>query len=56
LEDILTHNFRQWRTQNVFMGDFIQWNIVVICLCAVFVMSKFDVIFMFPNQRFGEGC
>ena len=24
--------------------------------CAVFVMSQYDVIFMFPNQRFGEVC
>jgi len=24
--------------------------------CAVFVTSQFDVIFMFPNQRFGEVC
>jgi len=28
---------------------------VVICVwCALFVTSQFDVIFMFPNQRFGE--
>jgi len=28
---------------------------VVICIwCALFVTSQFDVIFMFPNQRFGE--
>jgi len=38
-------------------GGFIQWHMVVICLwCAVFVTSRFDVIFMFPNQRFGEVC
>jgi len=24
--------------------------------CALFVTSQFDVIFMFPNQRFGEDC
>jgi len=37
------------------MGGFIQWHMVVICIwCALFVMSQFDVIFMFPNQRFGE--
>jgi len=48
----------QWRTQKIFMGGgFIQWHTVVICLwCAVFVTSRFDVIFMFPNQRFGEVC
>jgi len=37
------------------MGGFIQWLKVFICLwCAVFVTSQFDVILMFPNQRFGE--
>jgi len=47
----------QWRTQQIFMGSFIQWHMVVICLwCAVFVTLKFDVIFMFLNQRFGEVC
>jgi len=36
------------------MGGFIQWHKVFICLwCAVFVTSQFDVILMFPNQRFG---
>jgi len=30
---------------------------VVICIwCALFVTSQFDVISMFPNQRFGEVC
>jgi len=34
---------------------FIQWYVVVICIwCPLFVMSQFDVMFMFPNQRFGE--
>jgi len=38
-------------------GGFIQWHMVIIFLwCAVFAMSQFDVIFMFPNQRFGEAC
>jgi len=46
----------RWHTQIIFMGGFIQWNMVVICLCAVFVTSQFDVIFRFPNQRFGEVC
>ena len=47
----------QWRTQKIFMGDFYQWHMVVICIwCSLFVTSQFDVIFMFPNQRFGEVC
>ena len=47
----------QWRTQKIFMGCFIQWHMVVICIrCALFVMSQFDLIFMFPNQHFGEVC
>jgi len=25
-------------------------------LCALFVTLQFDVVFMFPNQRFGEVC
>jgi len=30
---------------------------VVICIwCALFVTSQFDVIFMFPNQRFDKVC
>jgi len=38
-------------------GGFIQWHMVVICIWyAVFVTSQFDVIFMFPNQRFREIC
>jgi len=38
-------------------GVFIQWDTVVICIwCALFVTSQFDVIFMYPNQRFGEVC
>jgi len=40
-----------------FSWGFIQWHMVLIYLwCAVFVTSHFDVIFMFPNQRFGEVC
>jgi len=47
----------QWRTQKIFMGGFIQWHMVVIYIwCALFVTSHFDVIFMFPNQRFREIC
>jgi len=47
----------QWRTQKISMGDFIQWHVVLIYICyALFVTSQFDVIFMFPNQRFGEVC
>jgi len=36
-------------------GEFIQSQMVVICIwCVLFVTSKFDVIFMFPSQHFGE--
>jgi len=46
----------QWRRQKIFMTrGFIQCHTVVICIwCALFVTSQFDVIFLFPNQRFGE--
>ena len=38
-------------------GVFIQWHRVVICIwCALFVTSQFDVIVLFPNQRFGDVC
>jgi len=41
--------------ENFHGGGFIQWHMVVICSwCALFVTSQFDVIFMFPNQRFGK--
>jgi len=41
----------------MFMGGFIQWPMVVICiLCALFVTSQIDVIFMFLNQSFGKVC
>jgi len=37
------------------MGGFNQWHMVIICIwCALFVTSQYDVIFLFPNQRFGE--
>jgi len=53
----LTRCPKQWRTQKIFMGGFVQCHMVVICIwCALFVTSQFDVIFMFPNQRFGEVC
>jgi len=43
--------------KNFHGGIFIQWHMVVICIwCALFLMSHFDVIFMFPNQRFREVC
>ena len=48
--------YNQWRTQKIFMGGFIQWGMVVIFMMCAFVTSKFDVIVMFPNQRFGEVC
>ena len=36
---------------------FIQWHMVVIFIwCVPFVTSQFDVIFILPNQRFGEVC
>jgi len=49
-----------WRTfsgvrRKFSWGRFIQWHRVVICiLCALFVTSQFDVIVLFPNQRFSE--
>jgi len=40
-----------------FHGGLIQWHMVVIRIWfALFVTSQFNVIFMFPNQRFGEVC
>jgi len=43
--------------ENYHGGGFIQWHMVVICIwCALFVTSQLDVIFMFPNQRFGDVC
>jgi len=40
-----------------FHGGFIQWHMVVICICcALFATSQFDLIFVLPNQRFGEVC
>jgi len=48
---------QQWRTQKIFMGGFIQWHRIVISIwCALIVTSQFDVIVLFPNQRFGEVC
>ena len=36
-------------------GVLVQGHTVVICIwCSLFVTSQFDVISMFPNQRFGE--
>ena len=48
---------KHWHTQKKFHGGFhsvahgghLYW-------CALFVTSQFDVIFMFPNQHFGEVC
>jgi len=43
--------------ENFHGGSFIQWHMVVICIwCTLFVTSQFDVVFTFPNQRFGEVC
>jgi len=39
------------------MGGFHSVAYGGLCLwCAVFVTSQFDVIFVFPNQSFGEVC
>jgi len=41
----------QWRKQKFFMGGFIQWHVVVICIwCALFVTSQFDAIFMLQGE------
>jgi len=47
----------QWRTQNIFMGGFhsVAYGIHLFW-CALFVTSQFDVMFMFPNQPFGDVC
>jgi len=38
-------------------GWFVQGHMVVFCIwCALFVTSQFDVISIFPKQRFGEVC
>ena len=38
-------------------GGFIKWHAVAISIsCALFATSQLYVIFMFPNQRFGEVC
>jgi len=43
--------------ENFHWRGFNLWHMVVICIWyALFVTSQFDVIFMFPNQRFGEVC
>jgi len=43
--------------ENFHGGGFTQWHRVVICIwCAVLVTSQFDVIVLFPNQRFCEVC
>jgi len=46
----------QWRTQKIFMGMVLVQGHMVVIWCALFVMSQFDIIFMFLNQRFGEVC
>ena len=47
----------QWRTQKIFIGGVVKGHMVAICIwCALFVTSLFDLIYMFPNQRFGEVC
>jgi len=43
----------QWRTQKIFMGGFIQWHMVVICIWYALFVTSYSC---FPNQRFGEVC
>jgi len=45
----------QWRAQKIFIGG-LWWTVVIYIWCALFVTPQFDVIFLFPNQRFGEVC
>jgi len=41
----------------LYRGGFIQCHMVDICIwCALFVTSPFDVIIMFPKQRFAVVC
>jgi len=43
--------------ENFYEGGLIQWHREVICIwCALIVTSQFDVIALFPIQRFGEVC
>jgi len=43
--------------ENFHGGGLVQGHMVVICIwCALSVTSQFNVISMFPNQRFGEVC
>jgi len=43
--------------ENFHGGVLVQGHMVVICIWrALLVMSQFDVMSMFPNQRFGEVC
>ena len=59
----LQRNCHKWRTtavayaENFHGGGLVQGHMVVICIwCALFVTSQYDVISLFPNQRFGEVC
>ena len=53
----ISHRWYQWRTQKILIGGFVEWHMVVICIwSALFVTLQFDVILMFPNQRFDEVC
>jgi len=48
-------NFTHWRTQKIFMGGVGSGSYGGHCIwCSLFVTSQFDIISMFPNQRFGE--
>jgi len=44
-------------TENFHGVVLVQGHMVVICIwCALCATSQFDVISMFPNQRFAEVC
>jgi len=53
---ILFDSLAQWRTRKIFMGGVLVQGHMVVIWCALFVTSQPDVIFMFPNQCFGEVC
>jgi len=43
--------------ENFHGGVLVHCRMVAICIwCALFATSQFDVICMFPIQRFGEVC
>ena len=57
LYSLMTHPQPVAYAENFRGGGLVQGHMVGICIwCALFVTSQFDVISMFPNQRFGEVC